>query len=230
MFKTDHAPTLRGDAKRAAIVDAALSLFRARGFDAVTMRDVAKSAGIATGAAYYYFPSKESLVLDYYNTVQIAHRSAVVAALPAQADLEARIRTVLRTKLELVRPDRRLLGALFRYVAEADHPLSVFGKAAHDTREHAIATFLLAFAGEVAPTDALGARAAWLAHLGLILYLVSDQSEGQMRTFRLADRVASLLALATNFAHMPGAAFALVPLVDALVEAGLVPPKTQETA
>ena len=41
------------------IVDAALQLFRDRGFDQTTMRDIAAEADVATGAAYYYFRSKE---------------------------------------------------------------------------------------------------------------------------------------------------------------------------
>ena len=36
------------------ILDAALDLFRTKGFDNTTMRDVAATAGVANGAAYYY--------------------------------------------------------------------------------------------------------------------------------------------------------------------------------
>ena len=44
------------------ILDSALDLFRQAGFDNATMRDVARHAGVATGAAYYYYPSKDALV------------------------------------------------------------------------------------------------------------------------------------------------------------------------
>ena len=233
MFRIDHTSTLRGDAKRHAIATAALTLFRERGFDAVTMREVAAAAGVATGAAYYYFPSKESLVLDYYDGVQNRHRAAVVAALKDDSvtTLEFRLRAVLQTKLDLVSPDRRLLGALFRYVAEPTHPLSIFGEATRKTRDHAVATFALAIQGEnlPSPLDTLAPRAAWLTHLGLLLYLVADTSPEQCRTRRLADRAACLLATALTFARLPGASVALTPLTEALREAGLLPSSTLET-
>lgn len=44
-----------------AILDAALSLMREAGFDAVTVRDICKKAGITTGAFYHHFQSKEEL-------------------------------------------------------------------------------------------------------------------------------------------------------------------------
>ena len=44
-----------------AILDAALSLMREAGFEAVTVRDICKKAGITTGAFYHHFQSKEEL-------------------------------------------------------------------------------------------------------------------------------------------------------------------------
>src|SRR6266480_974663 len=48
------------------ILQAALDLFREEGFDDATMRAIAARAGVATGAAYYYFPSKDAIVMDFY--------------------------------------------------------------------------------------------------------------------------------------------------------------------
>lgn len=45
----------------AAILEAALTLMREAGFEAVTVRDICKKAGITTGAFYYHFSSKEEL-------------------------------------------------------------------------------------------------------------------------------------------------------------------------
>lgn len=45
----------------AAILNAALALMRKKGFDAVTVRDICKAAGITTGAFYHHFKSKEEL-------------------------------------------------------------------------------------------------------------------------------------------------------------------------
>ena len=46
-------PKTKSDETRARILEAAVALFRRRGFDAATMREIAAEAGVATGAAYY---------------------------------------------------------------------------------------------------------------------------------------------------------------------------------
>jgi AcrR family transcriptional regulator len=48
---------------RAAITDAALRLFAAHGFDAVTVADVARAADVSEKTVFNYFPAKEDLVL-----------------------------------------------------------------------------------------------------------------------------------------------------------------------
>ncbi len=50
------------DENRRAILDAAGRLYRERGFDAVTVAEVMKAAGLTHGAFYGYFASKEALI------------------------------------------------------------------------------------------------------------------------------------------------------------------------
>jgi AcrR family transcriptional regulator len=47
---------------REAIAAAAMELFRARGFDAVTVVDVARAADVSAKTVFNYFPAKEDLV------------------------------------------------------------------------------------------------------------------------------------------------------------------------
>ncbi|MEA1833362.1 helix-turn-helix domain-containing protein [Methylobacterium durans] len=47
---------------RRRILEAAGRLFRARGFDAVTVAEVMRAAGLTHGGFYGYFPSKEALI------------------------------------------------------------------------------------------------------------------------------------------------------------------------
>ena len=65
----DHAEVKgapKSDETRQRILSAALKLFHDRGFEAATMRDIAEEAAVATGAAYYYFPSKDAIVMEFY--------------------------------------------------------------------------------------------------------------------------------------------------------------------
>jgi AcrR family transcriptional regulator len=235
MFKTErieHQATERGDATRERLLDIALRLFRKRGFDGTTMRDIARAARVSVGAAYYYFPSKEALVHAFYDRVQDEHAELVRATCSATRDPAERVRAALVSKLDVLRDDRALLGALFRYAGEQDHPLSVFSAATRAQRESAIATFALALEGARMPSSlrGLAARALWLGHLGLLLFFIHDRSDGQSRTRRLADRGAELFLVVLRLASLPGAGRVLAPIIAALVEAGLSPAssKTQE--
>jgi len=55
---------LSPEARRAAILDAALDEFTARGYEGARLDDVAKRAGVAKGTIYLYFADKETLFQD----------------------------------------------------------------------------------------------------------------------------------------------------------------------
>jgi AcrR family transcriptional regulator len=49
------------EARRAALLDVAFALFAERGFEGVSMRDLAQAVGASTGTLYHYFKGKEDL-------------------------------------------------------------------------------------------------------------------------------------------------------------------------
>ena len=69
---------------RRQILDTALALFRERGFEETTIRDIAGRAGLSLGAAYYYFKSKEAIVGAYYDYVQHEHLARAREAFAAR--------------------------------------------------------------------------------------------------------------------------------------------------
>ncbi|MGM9987756.1 MAG: TetR/AcrR family transcriptional regulator, partial [Bacillaceae bacterium] len=48
------------------IITVALQLIKERGYDHVTLNDICKAAAISKHTFYYYFPSKEALLLDFF--------------------------------------------------------------------------------------------------------------------------------------------------------------------
>lgn len=52
-------------ATEAALLDALATLVRERGFDAVTLAEVARTAGVGRTAIYNYYPQKEAMLLAY---------------------------------------------------------------------------------------------------------------------------------------------------------------------
>ena len=112
MAKTKATP--KAEETRQAIYEAALSQFREEGFESATMRDIARKAGVATGAAYYYYPSKESIVMEFYRRSCAAMQPQIAEALQGKRGLESRLRELIRVKLEHFSPNRAVLRALLR--------------------------------------------------------------------------------------------------------------------
>jgi AcrR family transcriptional regulator len=201
MFNTGIPKVMRpgkpaGEGTRELILEWALELFRSRGFAVTTMREIARAAEVATGAAYYYFASKEAIVSAYYDQVQRLHAARVREELTGKEGLRDRLGTVLHSKLEILKDDRKFLGALFRYTGEPGHPLSVFGKGTEGQRRQSTDLFRLAIEGSEVSEESkqLLPWGMWLAHLGMILFFIHDESEGQEKTHRLVDRFVDMLA------------------------------------
>ena len=86
--KPQAARAAQQNARREAILAAALAEFSARGFAATRLDDVARRAGIATGTIYLYFRDKERLFQELVRTM-ISPIIGVIAAVPA-TDLPVR--------------------------------------------------------------------------------------------------------------------------------------------
>jgi AcrR family transcriptional regulator len=52
------------EARRQAILDAALTVFAAQGYEAARLDDVAARAGVAKGTLYLYFKDKEEALFE----------------------------------------------------------------------------------------------------------------------------------------------------------------------
>lgn len=204
----------RGEVTREKILDTAVGLFRERGFDETTMREVARQAGVALGLAYHYFPSKEAVVMAYYERVQREHRRVAYAGVMQASSLRERLGQLFHTKLDILRDDRRLLGALFRYAGNPEHPLSFLGKGTEAIREDCIALFAEALERESLPDDlrVLMPRAVWALHMGVLLYFLYDTSEGQRRTRRLVDGSMDLTVSLLKLVKLPLVAPVLGPV------------------
>src|SRR5271167_4749280 len=126
--------TKKSDETRARILEAALTLFRKRGFEEATMRGIAKEAGMALGAAYYYFDSKDALVMAFYQRAQDELGALVEDALPKSKGLHEQLRTLVNMTFHYFAPNRELLRALSAHI-DPQHPLSPFSEETRAIRE-----------------------------------------------------------------------------------------------
>jgi len=79
MTATIERPPARGEA-RTALLQAAITVIRAKGLNATTVDDLCAAAGVTKGAFFHHFPSKEALAVAAAD-----HWSEVTGALFASA-------------------------------------------------------------------------------------------------------------------------------------------------
>jgi len=190
---------------RRQILDTALALFRERGFEETTIRDIAARAGLSLGAAYYYFKSKEAIVGAYYDYVQQEHLRRCREAFGRGGGLRDRLRAALHAKIDIVQEDRGLLRALFRYGGDPAHPLSWFGDASRKQRQMSVAVFAEALEGERLPADVRDAAPTllWTLHMGVLLYFLYDATPKARRTRRLIDAAVDFVVDVRRLATSP---------------------------
>ena len=189
------------------ILEGALELFRQEGFDSATMRDIARKAGVATGAAYYYYPSKDAIVMDFYRRSCAEMQPQIEAALDGVSGLEARLRELIRAKLAHFAPNRSVLRALLRNGADPKHPLSPFSPETREIRDIDIAWFrrILSDCGVRIPRDLEAdlPGVLWFFQMGVIFFWVIDESPQQARTERLLELSSKTVAGLIRFSALP---------------------------
>lgn len=205
--RTDVKAGPKSEETRTRILNAALASFRSRGFDAATMREIAEEAGVATGAAYYYFPSKEAIVLDFYRRSCDEMQSKLDEALQESSGLENRLHAVIRVKLIQFAPNRGVLRALLKNGADPKHPLSPFSSETKEIREIDIAWFrrILTDCGVRIPKDLAPQLPGmlWFFQMGVIFYWVIDESPNQERTQRLLGLAAKSATALVRISAFP---------------------------
>jgi AcrR family transcriptional regulator len=105
---------------RQLIADTARALFAKRGFDAVTVAEIARAADVSEATVFNYFPTKEDLVYGRLESFEDELLSAVRDRAPGESALQAFGRFVLQPRglLAAKDADEQLL-AITRMIAES---------------------------------------------------------------------------------------------------------------
>jgi len=204
---TDRGVTAKAERTRAAILESALSLFRERGFEATTMRDVARRAGVSAGNAYYYFAGKDHLVQGFYAESHADHLALCEDALAQTTDFQERLAAVFRTKIESSEPYHRFAGQLFKVAADPQSPLHPFSEESRPVREECIELMARVLDGAKlkVPADLRAElpHLLWLHLMGIVLFWIHDESPGRRRSHRLAELTAGIVARLVTLASNP---------------------------
>lgn len=90
----------RADNRLPQILDAAAALFAAKGYQAASIRDIVKVAGMLPGSLYYHFANKDELLVAVYAEGVRRINAAVTTALARETAPWARLEAACAAHLE----------------------------------------------------------------------------------------------------------------------------------
>lgn len=94
---------LHRDEVRRRLLDALATLLEERGFDAITLADIAQAAGIGRTSVYNHVPDKETLLLAFIDDETARYLAALEAALAGVDDPVEQLRIYVRHQLRVRR-------------------------------------------------------------------------------------------------------------------------------
>lgn len=198
---------MKADQTRKKILDVSLELFLKHGYEKATMRTIAKAAGLAPGAAYYHFDTKEHIIFDFYEKSYEEHLPEVERVLAKEKDLRRRLAGAVKAHMRIAERYHEISKILFTTAIHPDHSLSPFSKESKGIRDKNIDVFRKVIEGTTsAVPDSLRGKLPeilWMYKMGMILYWIYDKSPKQRKTFELIDRSSALIARLIALSNLP---------------------------
>jgi TetR/AcrR family transcriptional regulator, regulator of autoinduction and epiphytic fitness len=202
------------DQNRRLIIRSAVELMTEHGFDGTTMKQIARAANLGDATIYKYFPSKEKLVLAYFESA-VADALAQMRRTTGQASfgLQEQMQLLIDSLLETLLADREFVAIARRLIERAPLLLLNEDLPGKQLLKHAFAEMLLKAesSGEIAPCGFKPSLAGLMADFSyaIVAYWLRDDSDSFGNTTQLVDLSLGLLVLALRSG-----------LVDKLLELG----------
>jgi AcrR family transcriptional regulator len=222
-----RALTPKARRTRERILEAALVLFADRGYEATTMRDVAREAGASVGLAYRYFASKEEFALALY--MRLAEESEEWAKDGlAGGTVAERFEAAMLAKLDQVSPHRGSLAALLTRALDPNSPISALGEGTSAVREKMGGVFLEVVRGASDAPREKQARelgnVLYALHLAILLYWFHDRTPGARATRELVGSAREALRYLRPAPRLPQMSRVLSRLANALEDVSIGDP------
>jgi AcrR family transcriptional regulator len=196
--------TVQGTETRDRLYATAMRLITRRGYEATTLREIAREAGVSVGLLYRYFPSKQAVILAFYDELSADFARQAAGMPPGR--WRDRFIFALTTSLRVLEAHRIALQALAP-VLVGDPDEGVFSERTAFSRQRVQPVFEDAVAGATdAPKQPLAAalgRLLYLVHLAVLLWWLFDKSSRQRATAALVSLTEQILPSATLALRVP---------------------------
>jgi AcrR family transcriptional regulator len=208
--KAKRKPSRRQENKektKQRILAAALHLFRTKGVENTTAKEISKRAKIAEGTLFNYFPTKEDLSLYFFqkgtDDLIAWFRSNTELQ---KAPLSEKLFAIIHRQLEQIAPYEDFIGSVF---FRSLQPKSKLNALSLESQQHRIK--YLCFIGElldeatrrkeIPQLGDIGAYGVGLFYIGIVTFWLHDTSQGKQKTLAFLDRS---LKLISNFLRKGG--------------------------
>ena len=183
------------------IIRTAVDLMTQHGFEGTTMKQIARAAGLGDATIYKYFPTKEKLVLAYFE--QAAGDALTLAANTEDQSafsLQEQMQLLIDSLLEILLADREFV-AISRKLMQRTPMLLLGDELPGKALLKQAFSALLAQAegtGEIVPCGFKPSLSALLADyaVAVIAYWLRDESEAFGNTTQMVDLSLGVLVLA----------------------------------
>ncbi len=196
---------------RERIFSGAMDLFMSHGYEKTTMRMIADRANVNVALSYYYFPSKEHLVFEFYRNFTRDFIERSTAVVHSTTKLEARLTGVAETMFAAAGPYHAFAGSLFATAASPTSPLNPFSAEFTEMRGDGIALFARVIDGCTPRVPDDVARELpfllWAFNLGMMYCWIHDHSEGQEKTRIVLRQSVRLVVGVLRLGSSPGARY-----------------------
>jgi AcrR family transcriptional regulator len=176
------------------ILSTALELFKEKGLEGTTTKEISKMSGIAEGTLFNYFKTKEDLALYFFqketeDLIQWFRGNRRLQNAP----LPEKLFGIIHRQLEYIEPYEDFIGAVFCRSLQPTSSLSPLSFESQELRLKYLRFIreILAQAEErqeIPRVGNLGACAIGLFYLGIVTHWLHDGSRGKQKTLALMDR------------------------------------------
>jgi AcrR family transcriptional regulator len=194
----------QGAAARDRLYETAIRMISERGYEATTLREIAKDAHVSVGLLYRYFPSKQAVIIALYE--ELSRDFSRHAAAMKSGKWRDRFLFALETSLRALQPHRTTLRALIP-VLIGDPDDGVFAEGTAFSRVRVQLVFEDAVAGATdapkAPLAGALGRLLYLVHLAVLLWWLLDKTPKQRATDAVVGLTEQLLPSAALTVRLP---------------------------
>ena len=178
---------------RKKILASGKSLFRSKGFAQTTTRDLSRTAGIAVGTLFNYFPNKESLGMSILAEALEQGRSRFLEDDRSIPSLEEALFAHIASELRAMRPYRTFVGPVLETAMSPFGPSQADGEGEAARQDHlaTVAEMIINRRGLDAATS-VTLHLYWSLYLGVLAFWSRDESPNQEDTLAMLDQATRL--------------------------------------